>query len=98
MTGGGWTPWRSFTRPAGSPTVMDPALALDANRQLQLWLRIPDSARLYQLKQMARNGTEWKQRMWDFASPPSMDPASSLNRRAAHPPNRPISLGRPTRR
>jgi hypothetical protein len=65
----------SFTRPAGSPTVMDPALALDANRQLQLWLRIPDSARLYQLEQTARYGTEWKQRMWDFASPPSMDPA-----------------------
>jgi hypothetical protein len=75
LTGGGWTLWRSFTRPAGSPKVMDPALALDANKQLQLWLRIPDSVRLYQLKQTAPNGTEWDQREWDFTSPPSTDPA-----------------------
>jgi hypothetical protein len=26
--GGGWTPWRSFARPNGSPRVWDPALAL----------------------------------------------------------------------
>jgi hypothetical protein len=75
LTGGGWSAWRSFTRPAGSPTVTEPALALDANKQLQLWLRIKRSVHLYQLKQTAPNGTEWNQREWDFASPPSTDPA-----------------------
>jgi hypothetical protein len=70
---GGWSAWRSFTRPDGSPTVRDPALALDANKQLQLWLLIPRSVQLYQLKQTAPNGTEWNQRSWEFTSPPSTD-------------------------
>lgn len=72
---GGWSAWRPFDRPAGPPTVTDPALALDANKQLQLWLRIDRSGHLYQLKQTAPNGTEWNQREWDFRSPPTTDPA-----------------------
>jgi hypothetical protein len=76
LLAGGWSAWRPFTRPEGSPTVRDPALALDANKQLQLWLGIKGSGRLYQLKQTAPNGIEWNQREWDFQSPPSTDPAN----------------------
>jgi hypothetical protein len=74
LLAGGWSAWRPFTRPDGSPPIRDPALALDANKRLQLWLGIKGSGRLYQLKQTAPNGTEWNQREWDFRSPPT-DPA-----------------------
>jgi hypothetical protein len=82
---GGWSPWRSFTRPDGSPTVRDPALALDAKKQLQLWLAIEGSGRLYQLKQAAPNGTEWNQREWDLQSPPSKDPADETEPAGGRP-------------
>lgn len=68
---GGWSAWRPFTRPDRSPTVGDPAMGLGADQQLQLWLRIEHSGRLYQLKQTAPNGTGWDQREWDFQSPPA---------------------------
>jgi hypothetical protein len=55
---GGWSPWRQFTRPA--PYVLaSPALALDANRRLHPWLRVPGSVDLYRLRQTERNNTEW---------------------------------------
>jgi hypothetical protein len=65
---GGWSPWRSFPRPFG-PEVRDPALALGADQQLQLWARIPGTVHLYQLKQGTVNGTEWDHRVWGFVSP-----------------------------
>jgi hypothetical protein len=77
---GGWSPWRSFTRPTGSPAVTDPVLALDASQRLQLWLRVPGSVQLYQLKQTAASGTEWDQRVREFSSPPSTDPAPEPER------------------
>jgi len=76
LLAGGWSAWRPFTRPDGSPTVRDPALALDANKQLQLWLGTKGSGRLYQLKQTAPNSAEWNQQEWDFQSPSSTDSAN----------------------
>lgn len=66
---GGWSPWRSFTRPYDTQTVEGPALALDANRRLHLWLRIPGGVTLYQLKQTEPNGSEWEAGWWEFLPP-----------------------------
>jgi hypothetical protein len=60
---GGWSNWRSFSRTVPY-TVEGPALALDANGQLELWLRVPGTVDLYRLKQTRPNGSDWDDGIW----------------------------------
>jgi hypothetical protein len=82
---GRWSPWRSFRRPHGPRKVGDPALALDANGQLQLWTSSPGSVELYRLKQTKPNGSEWNSSSWHFL--PSPEPPSYAFRPAGGPPD-----------
>jgi hypothetical protein len=70
--GDAWSPWRSFPNP-GPDETENPALTLDADRRLQVWLRVPGTTGLFRLWQKRPNGDEWDATWIGIDPPPEPD-------------------------
>jgi hypothetical protein len=64
----GWSSWKPLEQPV---QLLDLAMALDADRRLELWARFPGSVDPYFLKQVSPYSNEWDGGAWAAAPQPA---------------------------